>query len=412
MPWVPIALTLVIALSAAFPTDAIVDAPTGLHVDEAQLARSIGYIALAPLSNVLDTITLLAVPQHIALVLWALGLVALWQRKVLRVVACLVLLVLVYAAAAVLPRPMAQLSLNSPDILAIDFHTHTRYSHDGRSRWEPAKVREWHRAAGYDVAYVTDHATYVGAQEAVASNPANGADGTVLLPGIEAYYHGEHVNLLGAGQRFVGLTTADLVDIDSGALALASLISGSEPVLVETFPGRLSQAIPARGKGTAGVRAIELVDGSPRGLTQTRRDRQVIISYADQNNLALVAGSDNHGWGKAAPGWTLMRIPGWRGLTPDELDKQIERRLREGGRLSTRVVERRVPGLSTAGIIFGLPTIGWRMFTTMSGEERVMWVIWIWIAAIGCRMVERRQLGAAVSGDPEGRRRTATSKGE
>src|SRR5579859_2869375 len=261
-PWVPIAVTLIVLLSAAFPLDAIFDAVTGAHVDEAQLTRSIAYVVVAPVSDVLDTITLLSVPQHIGLVLWAIGLYVVGRvlrrstslaREVMGVVVLLAAIVVIYAAAAVMPRPMAQLTTTDPAVIAIDFHSHTKYSHDGRAGWEPADVREWHRAAGFDVAYVTDHATYTGAQEAVASNPARAADGTVLLPGLEAYYHGEHVNVLGAGQRFVGLTTTNLQDVDTSALALASMITGTEPVLIETFPGKLSQVIAARGKSTAGV---------------------------------------------------------------------------------------------------------------------------------------------------------------
>src|SRR5437764_10613241 len=54
--------------------------------------------------------------------------------------------------------------------------------------------------------------------------------------------------------------------------------------------------------------------------------RQRIVHIADSLNLALVTGSDNHGWGRAAPGWTLMRIPGWRGMSTDSLSRRIEDR--------------------------------------------------------------------------------------
>jgi hypothetical protein len=55
-------------------------------------------------------------------------------------------------------------------------------------------------------------------------------------------------------------------------------------------------------------------------MTQVKRDHDRIVRIADSLDLTLVAGSDNHGWGRTAPGWTLRRIPGmWRAYSPDSL---------------------------------------------------------------------------------------------
>jgi len=190
------------------------------------------------------------------------------------------------------------------------------------------------------------------------------------------------------------LTTPNLWDIDEEALALASLVPRREPVLVQTFPGRFDRITPAQGPGTRGVRAIELVDGAPRGLAQTRRDRRRIVGLADSLNLALVAGSNNHGWGRTAPGWTLLRIQGWRGMTPDQLATAIEATIREAGRLATRVVERRVAEgePSPLRVALTVPLVAWRMLTTLSVDQRVMWVVWAWLLAFAWRGA--RRLGA------------------
>ena len=151
-------------------------------------------------------------------------------------------------------------------ILAIDFHAHTRYSHDGRRDWTPEDVRAWHRDAGFDAVYVTDHRTFEGARDGWANNPVLAGQGVSLLPAIEVVWKGEHVNVLDADRMYRGLFNATLRDIDEDALRLASAIPGNEPVLIETLPGDLSRMIPAAGSGTPGVRAIELIDGAPRGL--------------------------------------------------------------------------------------------------------------------------------------------------
>jgi len=406
----PIVITLLVIVSAVFVVDPIRDAVTLESVGEAGLGLTAGYLAIAPMSSVLDTLTLLTVGQHIAIALWVIGLfiisrvrrarsseVLLW-REALAAIALVAGILIVYALAALAPRPMAGLTTSDATVIAIDFHSHTKYSHDGRRGWDEEDVRAWHRAAGYDVAYITDHATFEGAERGIAGNPAQAGEETVLLQGLEAFDRGEHVNILSAGRRYRGLTTPDLKDVDDQALAMADLVPGTSPLLVETIPGNLSK-FSSKANAAPAVDAIEIVDGSPRGLSQTRRERARIVHLADSLNLALVSGSDNHGWGRAAPGWTMLRIPGWRGMPTDSLSRLIETILRFGRRQSTRVVERRVADASSPiALAFAGPVVAWRMFTTLSADERVMWLVWTWgllLLARGGRAYLRRTPNAA-----------------
>ncbi|HVE32557.1 MAG TPA: hypothetical protein VNC18_03270 [Gemmatimonadaceae bacterium] len=396
--WVPVGITLVVILTAFFSADPIRDAVTLGTVGEARLSVSAGYIAIAPLSAVLDTITLLTVAQHIAVLFWVILVYVGWRvrsphkpttplRETGYAGILLGGIVVTYAAAALLPRPMAALATSDDTVLSIDFHAHTKYSHDGRPGWTEDDVRSWHRAAGYDVAYVTDHATFEGAERGIAANPGQAGEGTMVLQGLEAFFRGEHVNILDAGRRYKGITTPDRKDVDEQSLAIAGILPQTTPVIIETIPGDLSKIPVKTTQGTTGVVAIEIVDGSPRGLSQTRRERPRIVRIADSLNLAVVVGSDNHGWGRAAPGWTLMRIPGWRGMTTDSLSRRIEEVLRVGRRESTRSVERRVAGgASPIALAFAAPAIAWRMLTTLSPDERVMWIVWVWAFALAPRV--------------------------
>ncbi|MEO7456354.1 MAG: hypothetical protein ABIY52_08830 [Gemmatimonadaceae bacterium] len=387
-------VVLLVAISALFPRHAVQDAVTYEPILEATLRRPMGYLAMAPISNVLDTLTLLSVRQHIALLLtiivayvvwwWFVGRAVLtavpanrrWLRELARLGVGLVVLVAVYVGATLMPRPMAALDAGA-DIVAIDFHAHTKFSHDGRWNWEPEDVRAWHRDAGYDVAYITDHRTFEGARAAWANNSALSGEQVVMLPGIEVVWRGEHVNVLDADRTYRGLLNETLRDIDDGSLKMASTLPGNEPVLIQTLPGDLSQVVAASGPGTAGVRAIEVVDGAPRGLGQTRRERQRIVHLADSTNLALVAGSDSHGWGHAASGWTLMFVPQWRAMSPEQLATTISRALRGGGRASTHVVERYVADTDEGALVpFTVPVVAWGMFRTLEGDERIMWLAW------------------------------------
>jgi len=313
-------------------------------------------------------------------------------------------IVVVYAAAAVAPRPMAAISAQpSEAILVADFHAHTKYSHDGRPGWDPADVRAWHRAAGFDAAYISDHRTVQGAELGIADNPREAGQGTMMLQALEVGWRGEHVNILGANRFYKGLTTPDLRDVDEQALTLASLLPSREPIVVETFPGHLERFVPPGGIGRPGMRAIEVVDGSPRGLDETRIYRSRIGHLSDSLNIALVAGSDNHGWGRAAPGWTLLIVPGWRGMGTDSLSSAIERSIRQG-KEGTRVVERRIAGelngTNALEMTFTLPIVAWRMLTTLSPDERVMWIAWVWALLVVWRLTSRwrgrRRLGRVV----------------
>jgi hypothetical protein len=418
LPLVALAIVALLALSAAWAIDPIRDAASGQPVTEdATLERTGGYLLLAPVSAILDTITLLSVRQHIALVVTLLLVWLLWWwfsrrerdlavppgRRVVRIVArigtALVLLVGLYAVAVLVPRPMAALRAASPAILSVDFHAHTKYSHDGRWNWTPEDVRRWHRKSGFDAAYISDHRTFDGAREGWANNPAQSGTETVLLPAIEAVWQGEHVNILDADRMYRGILDAPLRDVDTEALRLASLVPGNEPVIIETIPGNLSQAenIVAKGPGTAGVRAIEIVDGAPRGLAQGRRERARILDLADSANLALVAGSDHHGWGHTASAWTLLIMPGWRAVPPEDLSRAIAATIRRGGRASTKVVERYVADTDRGiALPFTAPLVAWGMFRTLSLDERVVWLAWIAVILLLSRVVamRRRRFGA------------------
>ena len=66
--------------------------------------------------------------------------------------------------------------------------------------------------------------------------------------------------------------------------------------------------------------------------------------------------------------------------------------LRFGGYQAARVVERRVANTGSSGLhlVFTAPLVAWRMLTVLSDAERVMWLVWIWVIAVGCRLWQRR----------------------
>ena len=404
IPWAPLLVSLAVVLSSAFSVQPVWDAATRAEITDAYLTRPLGYVALAPLSNVLDMLTLLSARQHIAVLVSVLVLFTIWRvllvwrsaptiRAHVISTAFLVLAIIVtYAATLLLPRPMAALVSDNADIIRIDFHSHTAASHDGRAGWSAEDNRAWHRDGGYDVAYITDHAAVAAAEQGMARNPVPAADGVTILQGIEVTWTGEHVVILGAQRQYRGILTTNLRDVDVQALQLASLIPGREPVVIWNHPHRLGRLPTAQGPSTSGVRGIEISNGAPDSMDEVRRERAAIAAAAQQGNLTMTAGSDSHGWGRAAPNWTLMLIYGWRGLAGDALATQIETAIRKGGIGATRVVERRAAeatsGITLASTVAAAPA---RMLTTLSTDERVSWLIWTWAIAVAAWWFRRRR---------------------
>jgi len=295
----------------------------------------------------------------------------------------------VYTLGAAGPHPMARLVVDDPDVVVVDFHSHTLSSHDGRKTFTAERNRAWHRDAGFDVAYITDHDSIRAAIEAESRNPALAGEGTVILPGREVVYAGQHVAVLGRVDPRLG-PEAGAGDAEDPAAPCAGW-----PVLIQTIPNNLANLPPAECTDVGGgVRAIELVDGAPRGLAQGERERTRILHLADSLDIAIVASSNLHGWGRTAPGWSLLRIPGWRAMSPEQVGAGIEDALRRGGREAVEVVTVRRPGRPLEGIgVAALPFVTAVDFVAgRSRAERLSWLAWI---ALGVLLVRARRSRAA-----------------
>ena len=402
IPWTPLVISAVVLLSSGLAVQPVRDAAALTDVAEAYLARPTSYVALAPVSNTLDLLTLLSARQHIALVVAALLAFIVWRvvrgtrapaRARAHVVASLLFVVavaLTYAATLFLPRPMAYLVADNANILIADFHSHTGASHDVRDSWTEEDNRAWHRGAGFNVAFVTDHASVSSAERAIVNNPKPAAGGVTLLQAIEVSWKGEHVSIPGAERTYKGLLTNNMRDLDEQALALASMVGGREPVIIWNHPRDLSRLPAATQIGMPGVRAMELVNGGPKDMDHVRPKRDSIVAFAERNNIALTSGSDNHGWGRVTPAWTILRIMDWRGLQGDALALEIEQAIRNGGVRATRVVERRVAHAGNPTALALTPIAApLRMLTTLSNEERVVWILWVWLIWAGVRLRKR-----------------------
>ncbi|HEX5072270.1 MAG TPA: hypothetical protein VFW03_03650 [Gemmatimonadaceae bacterium] len=392
----PLFLSALVALSAMFAVAPLRDAQTGAA--EARLRLPPGYIMLAPLCDVLDAMSTLTVRQHVALVVTGLALYAMRRRRrrfwrsqrptllaeFAGATAVVLAIVGAYLVLTLVDRPMAELEISDPDSVVVDFHSHTNASWDGRRTFTAERNRAWHEAAGFDVAYVTDHLPSGSVTAPIL--PARGATHTLLLPSFEIECKGMHVVVLGASpteaRAWCDGDQPDWLDGDGANSALSS-----SAVIIATLPGRLDRL------AWADVSSVEAVDGAPRALDQLARDQDRVMAAAARYGLSLVTGSNLHGWGRTAIAWTAIEIPGWRALSPEALDARIRSHLRGRPDGSVHVIERRRvrPGETAVSLVSTLPDAAWNMLVTMSPSERLSWAIWIWLGWIGSRIPVRRR---------------------
>ena len=392
-------------MTAVFSLPALGDAAHPGAAVLATLRRPIAYYLLAPVSNVLDTLTLLTPTQYWSefatcavafLFLCAArharsrdGFTA-W-KAVRGLVAYTGGAIAVAGIALVVWRPMASLQVRDPDLITVDFHSHTSASHDGRSGFDAERNREWHASSGFNVAYVTDHRTFDGALDAQLRNPARAGDGTTLLPGVELRDADEHPILIGVDPRRMRITSPDWKEA-----AVAADGGPAPPILLLSLPGDILRIPLDETTGPVRVAGIEVSDGSPRGIAQASRDREAVVALADRLNFATVSASDNHGWGRAAPAWSIMRIPGWRAMTPAQLDIAIRRTIIDEGPRAISVVARRTaaPSTTTVGAAIDGIMVAAVMLRTMDPVERISWLAWTWglgLVAVPLRARDRRK---------------------
>lgn len=380
-------------MTAAFSLSPLVDIAHPGTAVPAMLSTSLWYALLAPVSNTLDALTLLTPSQYWAtfalctIVFLAATSLNIWNgpRRFRFAAVARSILVFVGGTVAIVgvmlvaPRPMASLSLADPDLIAVDFHSHTSASHDGRPGFDSERNREWHRSGGFDVAYVTDHRTFDGALAGEKNNPPTAGQGTVLLPGVELHDIGEHPILIGVDPRRMKITSPDwqraAVDADGGPVP---------PILILTMPGNFRQLPSDELTGAVRIAAVEGADGSPRGMTQAANETARIAALAARLRLALVSGSDNHGWGRTAPAWSVLRIPGWRAMNPKSLDIAIRRTVISRAPGSANVFARRTLGPSSGRVetaVAGLG-VGLMVLRTMDFRDRISWIGWSWAIAL------------------------------
>jgi hypothetical protein len=368
----PIALLLAGAVlwSARSAVPPVVDAVTwAAPGGDVELVRPPGYVLAAPLSNVLDALTFLSVPRAKALVgtcVAALAIAGLLRhggvrRRLTRAALWPLGFVGLAAAAVFLPRPVPRLVRADPAAAVIDYHAHTRASHDGRWDWSTGRVAWWHARQGFTATYVTDHNQVFGGSDEAA---------IPLLPGVEWSLYRLHLLAIGPVReldraRYSG-TLDGLLGVFAELHAQGALAIGSIPEYWSNHRENLDRF------AIEGIDGFEIVNCSPKAIALDSAARADVVRLAARHDLLVVGASDSHGWGMVTCVWNLT-VPGLRGMPANRV---LARPL--------ALWQDREPAWAAA------PSQAWGMLRTLTWAERISWLTWIALITI-YRTVPRRQ---------------------
>ena len=403
---VPLGLTAALVSAQLATVPALSDpvrgpVPASLYLETPWL-----YLVLAPLFTLWDGVSMLSMSRLKGLLIGlvamyvALRVFAIWRSgrlSLLRELRTLALALVLFAGFVALGmlwhRPMLSLAGTGQDDLVVDFHSHTKASHDVQNTWmrgfDAEANRRWHGRAGFDAAFITDH-NVVSRESGVGSREPpearNDEGSTVLCPGIEISAWRAHIVLLGDTlpvdrRRYNGSLDGLLALLGTSDSAYGALSVASLPEYRRNHWDRLDLLI------RAGLDGFEIVNASPKANEITRAERDSVIALARAHNRFVVGVSDSHGWGATSMVWNLVRVPA--GSAAGDLCATILRELHRGFP-AVRVIERHRLRPDSWWPMWLTPFgVVWETWRSMGLGRALSWVVWIWAVTWALRRKRR-----------------------
>ena len=399
----PAALSACVVVAQLWPLSPVVDVVTWKPPASARLVYPFWHVVLAPLTLLADWLNGGSTRDLIGFGVWALVAYVLVRLAVRRPAATggeeaghhgwaraareAVYAALFVAALAAylawgywLPRPIPRLVATDPADLIFDPHSHTALSHDGRPGFGPAQNAAWHRRAGFDAAFVTDHNVCCAARswwlEAPHGRPA-------LLQGEEISLSGIHVLALGISAVIPNHPYDGSWDSTG---VLVRRLHADSVFLVPTLPedwrhhtGREWGQLSGWGGGMGG---FEIWTTMPRAMQLSPAARRTIVGWARLLDRPVFGSTDMHGYGYTASVWNVTRLPGWREMDDSTLQASLLAHLETGGADANEVVAlRRWLPRTRLGAALDVPVNAGLLLRTASRPHALALLGWIWVIA-------------------------------
>jgi hypothetical protein len=269
------------------------------------------------------------------------------------------------------PLPANKISNQNQDIILLNIHSHTHWSHDG---WLSHKqLAKWHQKNGFDAFFITEHNNHNKTLQAVEQQKqGNYAQAPLMMAG-EEYSGSNHILLLGLKRDFRTKDMADSTAIDSAQA------NNGVAIIPHWFADEKKSIQHYINQGADGFE----IANQGEGLTFNREIFRQIVEKCEQNNLLVMGSCDYHGYGSAAFCWNALDIPGWRIKSYDEKRAAIMNILRNHDQDKITVLLYRDRWIFPTSLIALSPlfnTISY--FRSLAPLQLLSWIIWIVIVTI------------------------------
>ncbi|MDZ7262684.1 MAG: PHP domain-containing protein, partial [candidate division KSB1 bacterium] len=270
------------------------------------------------------------------------------------------------------PLPVHRVVSQNPDVILLDCHCHTYYSHDGM-KTQQGQI-DWHHKNGFQAAFFTDHNHVDPTVKFIIEREKSGLadDALVLLPG-EEFSGSSHLLLLGIEQTFSPDKYSDQEVIEEvhrlGGVVIVAHWWSLHKHSIEQF-------IQWGVDGFELVKQDEQMDYDPQVFQQ-------ILWACQTNGLIMLSDSDYHGYGSICNAFTALTIPAWQQMTYWERKEALWEALRnrKASRFQVLVYDDR--GKLRRSTLCLSPLLMFvSYFRTLNGFQTLSWMVWIVLVSI------------------------------
>lgn len=271
------------------------------------------------------------------------------------------------------PLPSNTIEHDDPEIVLVNFHSHTYNSHDGLI--SPLRLIYWHERNQFDAFFLTEHnhhtttLTYV-QEQMDGILPAH----PLMMTGQE-YSGSNHLLLLGLTRPFASKDYSDEAAIDSAHA------QGGVAILAHWF-APVKNTRPLLYYVSAGVDGFEIANQA-EGIYYPGRYLQQLYTVSREQKLLLMGNSDYHGYGPACFTWNALRIPGWHRLSRAEKVSTIMEVLRSRDQSRLQVLLYRDRERIASGLLWLSPFITViDYFRSLNFLQVLSWLLWFVVIRI------------------------------
>lgn len=298
---------------------------------------------------------------------WRRAAAAGLRRSLARLPFLLMIAVALLLLVIFLPFPAITIDPGDEELVLVNLHSHTYYSHDGLI--SPSRLLQWHRRNGFDAFFLTEH-NHHGRTLALAAAQARGElpAKPLILAGHE-YSGSNHLLLLGLTRDFDSKDYSDRAAVDSAHS------QGGAVVLPHWFsPHRNTR--PLAEYLAMGIDGVEIVNQG-EGLYYPEAALQQLRLAAANHGLLLTGNADYHGYGPTCLVWNALRIPGWRQMERAEAGQAILEVLRRRDQTRLEVLIYRDRTAIPAGRQWLSPWItALDYFRSLRCPQLLSWLVW------------------------------------